>query len=459
MYFFLLPTIFFTFSRNPFVSSNASGFVSRILLDAGITFFLVISLIFNRIFFIASDLENLLITGVNKWRLTSGIFLFIVILATPFILLFSRGLPIFFLAYNVPAPILNLETFVLFFTFIATAILSLVLGLDRSFYVVLLVSLLNFSNLAGNPLSMGNVDSSQYLQGFIASIAVAIALFVTLLLSIKKEGYAPYRLARKRRSELIKHPIDFSGLTPHKSSFKLGFALNFSSANSYSSARGPRYSRISAVGAIRVMIIFNVALSAILIFLFHTPFLSTNGAPGDFIIIYSVVISGVFIWSMVSMALAQERIWLMGSTIGGRIFLRNLVLSKSTLLWLVMLPFLIPFLAMGITGHPLFLKFGLYFTFTVVALAFPASVLGLFISGFLLPEQFVKNEMPESGTISFIIISIPMFFVVIASFISYFIPLFLLASAIVIYALAIFCLMSNSLHQRVFTSLVYRRFI
>ncbi len=124
-----------------------------------------------------------------------------------------------------------------------------------------------------------------------------------------------------------------------------------------------------------------------------------------------------------------------------------------------MIPSLIPLLGMAIIGHPLFLKLGLILSLTLVTMAFPASVLGLYISGFLLPEQYVRNEMPPTGTLSFFVISLPLIFSLVAGFVSYFYIPFLAVSAGVMYVLAIFFLINNGFNQKVFHSLVLRRFI
>lgn len=441
---------------NPIVSNV---FFSKFVLDTGLTIFLVAALAFSRMMFIGSDLENLLITGVSKWRLTRGIFLFIIAFVSPLILLFSRALLLLPLSFSVPYEFLISGTFMLYFIFIFTAILSIVLGFDRSFYFVFVVSMLNFSNLVGNPVSMGNIDSPLYTAGFLAFLAVLISVAAVLVVSISREGYAPYRLARKRKAELVRTPIDFSGSDPHKASKRLGYSLTLSSVANNTSVRGPRYARISTRRELLFLAALNIALAAALIYIFHTPIGATNGAIGDTVIIYGSVFTAMINWSMISMSLAQERIWLMGSTIGGRLFLRNHVLSKSLLFATLMLPSLIPPIGMAIMGHPLFLRLGLFFAGTLALLAFPASVLGLYISGFILPEQFVKNEMPFAGTLSLFVISIPMIFTLIAGLVSYFYIWFLPASAAAMYALAIIFLMNPGLHDRIFHSLVSRRFI
>lgn len=459
MYMFFLPTFFGTFSLQLPALSVTNVSFSRILLDSSLIIFLSISLVFSRVFFIISDLENLLITGVSRWRVTGGVFIFLVVFASPLVLIISRIILLFPLSFNVPYVILDLGTFLLYFTFIFTAMLSITLGFDKSFYFVLAVSLLNFSNLIGNPVSMGNLDSSLYLWGLIAFIVVILAALGTLIASISKEGYAPYRIARKRKSELVREPLDFTGKGPAKAPFWLGFWLSFSIAGNASSARGSRFSRVSTKRTLAVEVAFNLILSVVLVFLFHTSIGSTNGGAGDVIVIYSFVFTGLFGWGNAAMSLSQERVWLMGSTIGGKEFLKSHVLSKSALFTSLMLPSLVPLLAMAIIGHPLFLRFGLFINGTFVLLAFPASVLGIYISGFMLPEQYVRNEMPVSGTLSFFIISIPLVFAFIAGFIAYFYLLFLPVAAAVLYALAVVCLNSTRLQGRAFHSLVYRRFI
>ncbi len=459
LYFFFLPGFSSTFA-NPNLAIFASmTFISKVLLDAGLSIFLLISLAFSRMFFIGSDLENLLITGVSKWKLTSGIFLFLVVLATPLVLLGDRVIILFPLSYNVPGVFLGYGTLLLYFMFIFMAMLSLVLGFDRSLYVIIVVSLLNFSNLIGNPFSMGNLDSSMYLWGSAAFAAVLASVLALLVVSISREGYAPYRIARKRRREFVKTPFDFSGMKPHKASFTLGFSLTFSSLVNNNSPRGPRYSRFRTSKELAYLIIFNVGLSALLVYLYHTAIGHSDGSLGDTLIIYSSVFVEMIIWSMVSISFSHERIWLLGSTIGGRSFIKNYVLSKSALLSALMLPSLIPLLAMAIIGHPLFLRLGVLIAVTLVVLSYPAAVLGLYISGYLLPEQYVRNEMPVSGTLSFFIISVPLLFALVAGVVSYFYVWFLPSSAAAMGVVAAILVLNNRFNDRTFRSLVLRRFL
>ena len=192
------------------------GFVT-----SSLRLFLFMSLIFSRIFFIGSDLENLLISGVGRWRLTSGIFLFLVIFTTPIILLFARVLILFLVSASVPGAVLGLGTLLLYVIFIMLAMLSLVMGSDRTLLAVGLISVLNFTNLVGNPISMGNLDSTQFFFGSVAYAGVFLGVLARLLFSVSRKGYAPYRLVRKRRRELVTKPMNFTGRVPEKSSLGL----------------------------------------------------------------------------------------------------------------------------------------------------------------------------------------------------------------------------------------------
>ena len=417
------------------------------------------SLAFSRIFFIGSDLENLLITGVSRWRLSVGIFLFLVLLASPMILIFDRGLLIIPLAFEVPQPIFNSATLMLYLLFIFLTMLSLTLGVDRSTVAVLFVSLLDFSNLVGNPFSIGSIDSAQFAWGFVALSAVIFILLATLLVSIQREGYAPYRMSRKRKKELVRSPMDFSGIEPHKSSFRLGLSLSFSSVVNNTSPRGPRSARIRTSRALLALLSFNVILALLIVFLFHSSIGSTNGAPGDLLIMLSSFYTSLVLWTFVSISFSQERLWLLGSTIGGRLFLINHIKSKASLFSILMLPSIIPVLAMALIGHPLFLRFGFFVAVTQVILAFPSAALALYISGFLLPEQYIRSEMPASGSLNFLVIAMPVIFSIVAGIVSYFNAWFLLASALVMYSLVLAFLSSPRFNDRVFNDMVSRRFI
>lgn len=459
MYWMAIPTVFITFEGSGPTIFSSTGFPANTIQDAAFTVFLLISLIFSRIFFIPSDLENLLITGVSRWKLTGGIFFFIVLLVSPIILIADRLTLIFPLSFNVPAAFMGMETLLLYFTFILTAMLAISVGFDRALLAVFLISLLNFSSLIGNPLTMGNVGTSMYLWGLAASALLLLAILTALFFSVSKVGYAPYRIVRKRRKELVTDPIDFAGRRPERTSFRLGLLITFTIMSNYTSARGPRYSRIRTKRGGLYLLLVNVVIAVALVYLFHTPIGSTNGATGDMVLIYASFFTSLIIWNMVSLSLSQERIWLLGSTIGDTRFIRNHVLAKSLLLTILLAPTLIPLAGMAIIGHPLFLKLGTDITVTLVVLAFPSSVFGLYISGFLLQEQYVRNDMPPSGTLSFFVISLPFIFTLVAGIVTYFYMPFLLASAAVMYAVAIFLLLNDGFQQKVFHSLVYRRFV
>lgn len=66
MYWALTPTIFLTFVLVNGPPAPLDPFAAKVLADAGISIFLAIALILSRIFFISSDLENLLLTGISK---------------------------------------------------------------------------------------------------------------------------------------------------------------------------------------------------------------------------------------------------------------------------------------------------------------------------------------------------------------------------------------------------------
>ena len=253
--------------------------------------------------------------------------------------------------------------------------------------------------------------------------------------------------------------MNFTGTVPDKTSFRLGFSLTFTTFVNNTSARGARYTRISTKKALILLISFNTLLALALIYLFSTPIGSTNGTTGDATVIYDCIFTWVILWNLIVLSLSQERIWLLGSTIGGIRFIQNHVLSKSAVFTVLTLPTLIPFIGMAVIGHPLFLKLGFIFCVTLVTLAFPASIVGLYIAAFMLPEQYVRSEMPVAGVLSLFIISIPMLYVLSATIVSYLYLPFLLGSIAGMYAIAIFLLSRREFHQKAFRSLVFRRFV
>ena len=461
LYWFLLPTLLLTFGapESSIQISASKVFLSKVFFDAGITIFLFMSLIFSRIFFIGSDLENLLITGVGRWRLTSGIFLFLVIFTTPIILLFARVLILFLVSASVPGAVLGLGTLLLYVIFIMLAMLSLVLGSDRTLLAIGLISVLNFTNLVGNPISMGNLDSTRFFFGSVAFAGVFLGVLAILLFSVSRKGYVPYMFVRKRRRELVTKPMNFTGTVPEKTSFRLGFSLTFTTFVNNMSARGARYTRISTKRALILLISFNTVLALLLIYLFSTPIGSTNGTTGDATVIYACIFTWVILWNLIVLSLSQERIWLLGSTIGGIRFIQNHVLSKSAVFTVLTLPTLIPFIGMAVMGHPLFLKLGFIFCVTLVTLSFPASIIGLYIAAFMLPEQYVRSELPVAGVLSLFIISIPMLYVMSAAIVTYLYLPFLFGSIAGMYGIAIFLLSRREFHWRAFRSLVFRRFV
>lgn len=276
------------------------------------------------------------------------------------IIIFDRAVLLFPLDFPVPGAVVDSANFFLYFIFIVTAMLSLVVGLEKALYLVGFISLLNFSNLIGSPLSMGNLDNSLYLWG-ILTFAIVLALLMTIFLTaVARTGYAPYRIVRKRKNELARHPIDFTVKEGWKISFRIGMSVTFSTFVNNASSRGPRFSRIGTKRSMVFLPVLNSILALFVVYIYQSISMQF-GLIGDFIIAVDSAYTFIFVWNIVSMSFSQERIWLLGSTLGRRRFLGNHILSKSLIAAMLMLPTLIPSLTMEIIGHSLFLRFGLFF--------------------------------------------------------------------------------------------------
>lgn len=391
-----------------------SAFYGKLLLDTGISVMILFTSLIGRFVLIRSDVDNLLNYGVTQSRLFLSLFTFILIMVFPFLLVGGNVGQILTASFPVPTYLVLPSTVALIFISILISLFLLSRKGRIANYLFILISLLDFSNLIGNPFSMGNIATSQYIAGEVAVAAVLTLLTVLSYFTTMKDGFSP-NITRRRYIDSVKRPIELKGRTGTRAAFMMGLLLNFTVGRNMYNPTANLPTRFSLRGQMIVTGVLATVLTVIYVYisvyLYNDPVAFM--AFLLFILVEIMVAEFAYIFTFASMA--HERLWIGFTAVGNLPFFRNHIIAKGLNATLTMAPMAIFPISLTVLGFESIFPSVVFSAVYLCVSIFPSAVISQILSAYLFPEQIRENSLPSRGVVQRFVILIPFFFMVFSA--------------------------------------------
>lgn len=459
--------LYMAFLPAAFVSSSVGStltapypFYANLLRSFLFSAVFIFPLIISRFLFIRSDMDNLLIYGVPRYQLFFSLLIFSSILLFPILMVMINAAQLLTLTYHVPVWTVPAGSIMLVLT---SMVLSIITNTGKGrfgFYAIIAVSLLNFSNLIGNPVSIASLDTGNYLYGIIAEVVILAASFGLAAYSIRKYGYLPSLVTRWGRPSTVRKTMNFKGKTGKRAAFRLNFFTNFTvSGNNMGSSNGRLNVRISLYTQCLGIGLFSAALSAFIIY--GAKNLSFgNGVPlFGFPVVIFLILGTELVYIFTAMSIANERLWIGMATLGNAGYLRQHINAKGLSALASLSPLLIVPASAILFGYAGDLMPVILITLYFLGSIYPAIVISQIIAAYLFPEQMDEGFTPGRGVFQRFVILIPFGYMVGSALYGLFNLEYLLWSFIGMILISIYLLASRKVMETASFSLIKRGFV
>lgn len=439
-------------------------FYGKLLIDSVISFIILFTILVSRTVYVLSDRENLFNFGVPRRRLFRSIFIFELILLAPVQIFFLGVIQVLAASYPVPGAYIPASIFIIMPTTILLSILFASRGYAPSMALFGITSAIDFSNLLGNPFSMGSIASSDYMYAMVTCIAFLVLSFAYAYRSVILKGFQFASSITTDKKAVIKHPMDMSQKKGRDAIFRFWFHISPLLTNNRKNTRINKAGRVTFLRLLILVSSLSVLMSAVLAYAWityvqgHTQQFLLSFLMGYFggltlILVYAFVLGASF------NSIAHERLWISLGAIKNNQSLRLHTLARSASASLSLLPLLIVPLALYFLGlNSYALQF--FYTFSFAAFStFPAMFLSQVISAFLSTEQIMDDTIPQQGVLMKLAALGPLFAVLIAMLFGIFTPIVLLFVSVGLIALALPLLFSDGVFDKAALSLIKRGFI
>lgn len=403
-----------------------------------------------RLVFVRSDEDFLFNFGIRPGTFIAGLFVFMIIIILPFFLLLLLFLTLILGGVGSGNWITSvmMVSFFLLFSFLSLSTLYIKKKSARIF--MLIVALLCFSSLFGNPLSPGSVYSGNPLVALVSAISfTAISSFLLLRYSSRSRTMVRISFISRRRLE-IRKPIDFANTRGAGALYKKNLSeiqvatWRTSTFRGISSGRMRIYFFLVIDSAIFVAFVILVIMYGQLnIFSFYS--IALLEIAGIIIILFPVFLST---------SISLERIWISMNFESALESTRHMLISKSLLPSIAGIPFVLLSLLSLHPGLHLLMLFGYAY-----AGLFPGTLIAVYLSGLAfipqLKDDFLLPEVSPAG----IVPVIPYLIFLLFCFLSLFDLLLFVYAFISICVIALILIVPKRLAVAPFRSMIRRGFI
>lgn len=448
------------FSNGGFVTSTL---YRRLAIDSLITAMALGSLPIGRSVFILSDRSNLLSFGVDRIRLLKGFSIFLFILGFPIFIIFTAFSEGIALTYPVSLGFELPSVFVLFPALIFLSLYGLSRGPKHGKRVILLIGVLNFSNLLGNPFSMGNIFTSNYLYALVVEAVFLVSISFLAFRSARDYGFSYGMTMENDKKVVIRHPLEMKERRGVRSEFRFWFLLS----PMYSNVRRDGQNLSVLRSTLSTQLIINSALftslSVVLVYLreFSSPTVKASAA-GVFLVffaVYGIIFSMILSYAPLFNSISHDRLWISLGSIKNATALRTHLLAKSLASVLLTAPVLILTFSLAIIRESVFGVSILYPSIFLVAAMFPSMVASQVITAYLSPEQVHDDTIPQQGFLWRLASTMPELFVLFSALIGMFYPVYLIWAFVALLVISMPLLFSSRVFEREAFSMIKRGFV
>lgn len=451
----LLVFLILLFIYNFIVLGKADRSLSEFFTYYGIgiiAFVLSLSVLASGLAFLKSDRDYLLLLPLPRIEIAVSLFI------AQFI---SYGLMIisFFgysFAFFIKEQFIAEYAFGLICIALSAASLSAIsyrLELGKRLAIALSIIAWVISPIIGLPLSPSTLYSQDPLLGVIASLLLAIITVPIAIKELKSAEFGLFKATVLLTSQSSINQRSFIGMKPIRSIYHLNFSrieiggriAMFGGSSTFGSRGVSLWSALS----------FTALLALLYLYLIFTilPANSHNEAPIAIADIYIVsIIPALFAFP----TLGNERLWLGFTSIEPNNYLRHLIIARALAILVILLPFSIADISLGLIGHPL------GFTSALLTALIPASgfIWGVYIMGLTSPVQ-IREEISMAGQLNLrqLIFGIIIGLLVSISYISFISIYLAIICSMISLIVAIMLLMSKSISSRVIKKMVENGFV
>lgn len=459
-YVVLVPSTFLVIITMINFAPMISVLYSKLILDTALSALGLMFILVGRSSLITADKDNLLAFGVKRRRMFSSFSLYVLLLVTPYFIFAAEFVEVVGRSYPLSAAYTLLPIAILLPAFIFLSVLTITRGTNYSFGILAVLTAINFSNLIGNPFSVGNISTPNYIYGLVAGAVFLVFTFYLALSSSIKLGFSKIILSADYRKAVVKSPIDFmerKGLQAH---FWLWLWIgpifrNIRSGNIHVSATRVTFGR---------QVIYNSAIFIIvaLMIIFSPRYYGPGTSPFSFLFVfistYGFVIAFTISFGPSFNSISHERLWVsLGSMVNGP-SVRTHLIARSMATFITILPALLTPFVLAIAGLWSYFSIYFYYTLLLTAGSFPAIFITQVINTYLSPEQITDDTIPQQGVLVKFIGFIPELFLLISSVIGIFFHYYLIWAFAVLLIFFLPLLFSRSIFDNAATSMLKRGF-
>ncbi len=459
MYLLMVPSALLLTFTAPQLQPVLTEFQSKILMDSVISAVLLLLALIARSLVVRSDAENLFSFGTERKRIFRAFMIFELILIGPIFFFLEGAVSLFAQSYHVPAGFLPLSTLVLLISGLLISGILISKGTDYAMGIVGILTLADFTNLIGNPVSMGSISTHDYLYSIVAFLALFAALLALAGRTLKRHPFEFALSLGKDSKSVIRHPIDMGGISGDRANFRMWFKIGPYTSRSHQSGTVGKARRLSLTFRLASVVVSSGLISYLLLFILGD---QTAYNPLSFLIVYPIGFAVVlyFFASFLPVdSISHERLWISLGSLENRRAIRDHILARASSSALISVPLLIvP--AVLYFGHQQAIAGDAFIMALFLCIsAFPTVFVSQVISLFVSPEQIMDDTVPQQGIIMKLAELVPHFFLISTAIVGIFFHPFLLLGALALFAVALPFILGTRFLDKAPFSLIRRGFM
>ncbi|MCL6089583.1 MAG: hypothetical protein M1393_00885 [Candidatus Thermoplasmatota archaeon] len=404
--------------------------------------------------FIKADRDFLFNYGVSSKDMTMAVF-WTSGLYIGLFMCFTFGFTPLLTGYgNSPEWLYYLDVPFFLLMFPSLTVISLSWKKRHSWALILLLTVFSFSAIIGNPYSIGSIISGSPYVSSAITISISLLVFLAATHSFDKVSYGRFRYQGSGGSREVRKMIDFSG----KKGIRAIYHFNLSETHGISVAR-LRRGKIDNSGRLPTSLFFAIStVISIFIVVERTVF---SGFP-TLVFVYPAIYPTIYLFVIVelllSLSIANERLWVSFNSMPPHISSRHYLISRSLVPWIVFLPLMLSASYLYMAQHLLIFQFFFNLFLFGYIILFPFTVIMVYVSALTFPVQMKDDFNSNELSISTLILMLPFSVFIITGIIAAFAPLFFIISIIAWYLAGIIILAPKRIISRIFSSMSERGF-